>query len=282
MQEKERYLGSVRFFKNMILLVVIICIAVPTVLAVKYHKEAKAIYSPQISADAPKYESLYPDFHAKSRANATTSEAGTVYLTFDDGPSELTPKILDVLKSEHVKATFFVVGTACKENPAILKRIVKEGHSVGMHTYNHQYEKIYSSVNAYLRDNYKVFKIIKNTTGVTPKVFRMPGGSLNSYDYAVDQRILTEMLRRGFVPYDWNISSGDATGEELTTDEIYNNVMASKKTTNRCIVLMHDSAYKTATSKALRSVIEGYKERGWKFARLTGKEKTVLFDYNMN
>ena len=166
------------------------------------------------------YQELYPDFYAPQTYSANSAPNKTAYLTFDDGPSGNTDIILQTLQEENVKATFFVVGTDNADNLARMRRIVQEGHTIGMHSYSHSYKKIYASVEAFLKDMYQVFNLIKDTTGVTPTCFRFPGGSINSYNKAVYKDIKAEMIRRGFVPYDWNVSSGDAS----TTKNGYKNI----------------------------------------------------------
>ena len=297
--EKERYFGSVRFFKNMILLFVIVAIAVPSVLAIladRRVKEAKVnleeltgqvtllqtqlaeAKQKQLEADSIGYQDLYPDFYVTGPETQTVAEK-TVYLTFDDGPSDRTPEVLKILKRQEVKATFFVVGQTDSVSRQRMKDIVAEGHTLAMHAYKHNYKKIYSSVEAYLDDAYKIFTLIRETTGVEPTVFRMPGGSINSYNYGIYQEILAEMLRRGFVPYDWNVSSGDATGTKFTAAEITDNIVNGSMKNDRSIVLMHDAQSKTTTVHGLEAAIIQLKEAGYTFDRITPEVKPVMFGY---
>ena len=209
------YFGSVRFFKNLILLTVIIFIAVPSFFAFRYHNAVvlqqetltqleeevsrlnqdletavKEVQSRQIpepvepideqpvfSAEVPAYQSLYPDFYAPQPLDASERIEGTIHLTFDDGPSPRTDEILEILAQQDVKATFFVTGQADEANRQRMRKIVEQGHSIGMHTYSHNYTKIYESVEAFLDDMYQVFTLIREATGVTPTFFRFPGGS---------------------------------------------------------------------------------------------------------
>ena len=297
------YFGSVRFFKNMILLTVIIAILVPTASSIRYKSrykdlleensiikdennelKAKELYiieeNRRIEAERPDYQQKYPDFYAGREINATESKEKTVYLTFDDGPSKRTYEVLDVLAAEDVKATFFVVGPVDDFSRQAMKDIVRQGHTLAMHTYSHQYKKIYSSVEAYLDDMYLIFSEIKATTGITPVHFRLPGGSVNSYNLSIYQDIISEMLRRGFIPFDWNVSSGDASDNILPAGTIYNNVVFGMAKANRAIVLMHDSYYRTTTVAALPQIITTLKERGYSFDKLTPQTKPVLFAYN--
>ena len=299
------YIGSVRFFKNLILLLVIVFITVPTVFSFRYKAEAKHLkqqldtqaqqqtqqvqtLQQQIDAleaeldtfhidpEGPAYQQLYPDFYAPQVLDATNKADNVIYLTFDDGPSYRTPEVLQILREENVKATFFVIGGDSEQRRQWMRDIVSEGHTLAMHTYTHEYTEIYESVEAYLEDMYRIFSLIKDATGVTPTHFRLPGGSVNGYNYAVSQEILTEMLRRGFIPYDWNISSGDTSAE--SANEVLYNVLRGTGV-SRGVVLMHDSAAKYATVAALPSIIANLREMGFTFDRLHSDTAPVLFDY---
>lgn len=223
------------------------------------------------------YQALYPDFYAPQTYSATSSPDNTAYLTFDDGPSGNTDIILQTLQEENVKATFFVVGTDNADNLARMRRIVQEGHTIGMHSYSHSYKKIYASVEAFLKDMYQVFNLIKDTTGVTPTCFRFPGGSINSYNKAVYKDIKAEMIRRGFVPYDWNVSSGDASTTKYTPEQLTGYVLNGIGSKSRIIVLMHDSSSKENTAQAVRQIIIGIREKGFIFAPLDYQTKPILF-----
>lgn len=297
-QPKERYFGSVRFFKNMILLAVIIMIAVPTCLSVylvkdlqkteQHLQEMTAQYDEMCQsemiwygweAESP-YVSLYPDFYAPQSLSEGVRENGVIYLTFDDGPSARTGEILDVLKEKNVKATFFVIGSQGEANAQLLKRIVDEGHTIAMHTSSHNYTKIYASVEDYLADMYQIFTQIRETTGVTPTLFRFPGGSINNYNSGISHELIAEMLRRGFVPFDWNISSRDAaTVKLLPAEALVNNVVNDAKKMPYGIVLMHDSAAKTTTAKAVGPMIDQLREMGFELKALTPETKSMLFAY---
>lgn len=223
------------------------------------------------------YQALYPDFYAPQTYSATSSPDNTAYLTFDDGPSGNTDIILQTLQEENVKATFFVVGTDNADNLARMRRIVQEGHTIGMHSYSHSYKKIYASVEAFLKDMYQVFNLIKDTTGVAPTCFRFPGGSINSYNKAVYKDIKAEMIRRGFVPYDWNVSSGDASTTKYTPEQLTGHVLNGIGSKSRIIVLMHDSSSKENTAQAVRQIIIGIREKGFIFAPLDYQTKPILF-----
>lgn len=294
------YFGSVRFFKNLILLAVIIFIRIPTCTSFHYKSEYENLKSQQtmtplisskledcdwmtkytIEPQTPSYQDKYPDFYAPQTLDASEAIPNTVYLTFDDGPSQRTYEILDILAKEDVKATFFVVGATDSFSRQAMRDIVANGHTIAMHTYSHKYTEIYSSVEAYLDDMYQIFTLIKEATGVTPTHFRFPGGSKNVYNTQINKEIISEMLRRGFVPFDWNVSSGDASSTLLSPATINYNVMDGMRKTNRRVVLMHDSSPHTTTVQALPEMIKTLKEQGYSFDKLTPQTKPVLFAYN--
>ena len=229
-----------------------------------------------LDPDHPSYMDKYPDFYAPQPLKADYAPDMTVYLTFDDGPSTVTKSILATLAEYDVKATFFIV-TMSGYSREGLKAIADAGHIVAMHSKTHAYRTIYASVDAFLDDMYAVFCEIRDVTGVTPTLFRFPGGSINSYNHNVYQEIIAEMLRRGFVPFDWNVSSGDAAANTVAKDAIVNNVLAM--TASRAIVLMHDGSYKTTTAEALPEIIEGLRAKGYRFEALRPDSKPVLFQY---
>ncbi len=235
---------------------------------------------PLLSADAPAYQLLYEDFYAPQPYGATERAENTAYLTFDDGPSERTDEILNTLAAKNVKATFFVIGHEDEANWARMRRIVEEGHTIGMHSYTHDYAKVYASVESFLDEFYRIFKQIQEVTGTTPTAFRFPGGSINGYDGGFYQEILSEMIRRGFVPYDWNISSEDAaTGRILSVDTLVNNVVRNADGKVRCFILFHDNADKVTSAQAVGPVIDRLKDKGFAFAPITPSTLPVLYNY---
>lgn len=306
-EEREPYIGSVRFFKNMILLAVILFIAVPTVLAVYFwrlsegrerdlseyigrYEAAQTALEEQIEAqkeqrreaEAISYQQLYPDFYVTEPMPEAVAEPGTMYLTFDDGPSGNTEEILSILREKDVKATFFVVTRGGETAVSDMKQIVEEGHALGMHSYTHDYHTIYDSVEAFLEDYYQLFTLIRDEVGVTPTVFRFPGGSINAYNQGVYQEIIAEMLRRGFVYYDWNLSAEDAFSVSPSREEILHNILDSSGSVNRGIVLMHDSNHCDTTVEALPALIDGLREQGFVFRRIDRTVKPVIFNYKDN
>ena len=203
-----------------------------------------------------------------------------IALTFDDGPHPtLTPRLLDGLKMRGAKATFFVVGQSREENLQRMRRIVEEGHAIGMHAFYHDYSSLYDSVESYLGDMYAIFCQIKEVTGVTPTIFRFPGGSINGYNSDLYQELIAEMVRRGFVPHDWNVSSEDASGSRVSSSHIINCVVGGVSGRSRSIVLFHDGGGKNSTVNALPQIIDSLQERGFRLEALTPETKPILFSY---
>ena len=193
------------------------------------------------------------------------SDKKIVYLTFDDGPTpENTRAILDILKRNNVKATFFVIG----QNPDLYKQIVDEGHALALHTYSHVYGKVYASENAFFDDLYKLKDLVYEKTGVEAKVTRFPGGSSNA---VVKKELLRTIIDRlnaeGFVYQDWNCDSSDAAASKQKVELLVKNAgMCKMKKIN---ILMHDSKTKTTTVEALQTIITNYKKEGYSFDKLT-------------
>jgi peptidoglycan/xylan/chitin deacetylase (PgdA/CDA1 family) len=178
-----------------------------------------------------------------------------VYLTFDDGPSSSTDKILDVLKEYDVKATFFVCGKPDSRYTDLYKRIVDEGHTLGMHSYSHKYNVIYESTDSFKDDLDKLRRFLNETTGTWSKYYRFPGGSSNTVSQ-VDMKELIQCLNdEGITFFDWNVAGGDATGG-ATKATIYNNVVNNVPRFKHSIVLLHDAADKMSTVEALPEIIE--------------------------
>lgn len=179
-----------------------------------------------------------------------------VYLTFDDGPSPNTEKILDILKEYNVKANFFVVGTESTQLRKMYRRILDEGHVLGMHSYSHKYSDIYSSTEAFTKDLDKITQLLYDETGVCPTLYRFPAGSVNDVS-RVDMKELIPILEaRGITYYDWNVASGDATNPMLPTDKIIENALSSIGEYDEAMILFHDLGNKTTTVEALPSIIE--------------------------
>lgn len=203
----------------------------------------------------------------KTNPNSGTIKKGTIYLTFDDGPSSIiTGSILDILKEEGVKATFFVTNNG---PDYLIKRIYDEGHTIALHTASHNYANIYSSTDNYFKDLELVSNRVKRITGQTSKIVRFPGGSSNTISRRYSKGIMTtlsnELFSRGYRYYDWNIDSGDASTSK-TKEAVYNKVVNNLSKNKANMVLMHDIKYQTRD--ALSDIIKYGKENGYIFDRI--------------
>ena len=196
---------------------------------------------------------------ARGQEDASDEENVTVrkvYLTFDDGPSSNTDNILDILDTYGVKATFFVTGKEGAKAEASYRRIVEEGHTLGMHSYTHDYSVIYASEEAFMEDMEKLQRYLYDVTGVQSTYIRFPGGSSNKVS-DVDMRLLiTDVHEAGMEYFDWNVSSQAASSKPLTKEEILDNCLNSIERFQNCIILMHDAGSKDSTVEALPELIE--------------------------
>lgn len=227
---------------------------------------------------APSESSPYAAFREDMMVSAPTEyvrEEGTIYLTFDDGPSQNTYSVLAYLKKYGIKATFFVVPSRTDSCYEIMRQIVSEGHSIGVHSASHEYNTIYSSVDAYLEDFAQAWDIIYDATGVKTEIFRFPGGSKNDFNGATRNAIIAEMTRRGFRHYDWNVDSNDAGGADWTA--MYNSIPTDIGKNKRSIVLMHDSSPRTNTVWVLEDVIKVLVNEGWKFDKINNDTMPIQF-----
>lgn len=170
----------------------------------------------------------------------------TMYLTFDDGPSAAnTDAVLDILKERGIRATFFVVGENVRRYPEVAKRIVAEGHTIGIHCNSHDYNVLYESVDSYLQDFEEAYRTVLEVTGVEAKLFRFPGGSVNAYNKSVCRQIAEEMTEKGFIYYDWNASLEDAV-KKSTPQQLIANATGSTLGRKRVVMLAHDVVENTA------------------------------------
>lgn len=204
---------------------------------------------------------------------------GTIYLTFDDGPRMGTTNvILDILKEENVKATFFVT---MKGPDELIKREYDEGHTVALHSASHDYSYIYSSVDNYFNDLKTVHDRVLNITGYDSRIIRFPGGSSNTisrkYQNGIMSYLTKEVLNRSYRYFDWNISSGDA-GETTDSHEVVKNVTTKLSHDKVNVILMHD--IKSYTRDALKEIIEYGKNNGYTFDKLDEHNEMVTQKVN--
>lgn len=228
-------------------------------------------------------KSNYADIHTDLTVNAPANyvrEANTVYLTFDDGPSDNTYSILHYLRLYDIKATFFVVPNRSEYCYTLLKAIAADGHTIGIHTASHKYNEIYASVENYLDDFYDAWNMVYEATGIKCEIFRFPGGSVNDYNAKTRDDIIAEMSRRGFRHFDWSVDSGDAAGASWT--QMWNSVPADIQENYdkdfRSFVLMHDSDNTTNTVLVLGDLLNKFTSEGiYKFDKINNDTQPVQF-----
>lgn len=313
------YFGSVRFFKHLIITVIVLSIIIPLLLAITFGvqnsklkrqiaaldssssnsvnmqapigggndtqgnspvNESSSNSSQESSASSNSdvedlgYQNLYPDLFVEPTKKVANPEGNkVVYLTFDDGPSQNTEKILNILDQYNVKATFFVCRHDEEAVKPLYKEIVDRGHTIAIHAANHDYDVIYQSVEAYLEDFNNIFNYVYELTGVKCELFRFPGGSSNVKNADVNKEIAAEMLRRGFTYHDWNVDSGDADSKTKSTQQIIDITLRQAQAKTKSVVLMHDAAAKKYTPDALPTVIQTLLDQGYKFEKLDASVK---------
>ena len=201
-------------------------------------------------------------------ANIYNSETKRVFLTFDDGPSKsVTIPILDILKQENVKATFFLLGSRVDLYPDIVKRQYDEGHYLASHGYSHVYSQIYASPNSVLDEYNRCLASIKNAIGATefnPHLFRFPGGNKGGKYFTIKEQAAVLLEQNGVLNIDWNALTADSAGA-TTTEQFIVELEKEVPKYNSVVVLMHDAGTKQATAEALPTIIQYFRERGFEF-----------------
>ncbi len=204
----------------------------------------------------------------------------TIYLTFDDGPSPNTPRIISILNSYGIKATFFVKNTSYN---GYMKDIVDNGNVIALHSYTHDYKKIYSSDEAFYQDLQDISDLVYLQTGVRSNIMRFPGGGSNTvskkYNPGIMTRLTQGVAERGYIYYDWNCSSGDAVKNTVPKDTIVANCKKVPAAKN-VIVLLHDTEAKGTTVEALPEIIEYYQSCGYTFSTITADTPPVHHKVN--
>lgn len=201
-----------------------------------------------------------------------------VYLTFDDGPGSQTGKILDVLKKNHVKATFFVTGKEDASSKKMYQRIVKEGHTLAMHSYSHIQDVIYDSKEAFEKDLKQINRCLYEATGVHTKFYRFPGGSSTQNTSLPIQNFIDVLNKNHYLYLDWNVISPDINNANATKEQVVTGVMQGVDAYDTAVVLMYDVADKPMTVKALPSIIKQIKVKNYEL--LPVDESMILIQHN--
>lgn len=274
--------------KKIAILILLIIVAIGLILVarnaiemIKQHKVYKQ-YEAQLATLAKQEEvepmeepkekvENMPKLTEEARNNIQTiyqSETKRAFLTFDDGPSTVTPTILDVLKQENVKASFFVLGSRVNAMPEMTKRIYDEGHYVANHGYSHSYSAIYASPQAVLDEFNECNKAVRNAIGVSgyhSHLFRFPGG-LPGGKYAEIKRQAKELLSQNdIVNIDWNALTGDAETANPTVEFEMQRIQETVNNKSSVVILMHDAQAKAVTAEALPQIISWLRENGYEF-----------------
>ena len=201
-----------------------------------------------------------------------------VYLTFDDGPGSQTGKILDILKKNHVKATFFVTGKEDASSKKMYKRIVKEGHTLAMHSYSHIQDVIYDSKEAFAKDLKQINRCLYEATGVHTKFYRFPGGSSTQNTSLPIQNFIDVLNKNHYLYLDWNVISPDINNANATKEQVVTGVMQGVDAYDTAVVLMYDVADKPMTVKALPSIIKQIKAKNYEL--LSVDESMILIQHS--
>lgn len=204
------------------------------------------------------------------------------YLTFDDGPSANTEQILNILQDYGVKATFFVIGSETEFSKHIYRRIIEEGHTIGLHSYNHVYADVYASEDAFMDSMYRLRDLVESITGVKSDIIRFPGGSNTTFASKhggpeLAKNLVARIHREGMQYFDWNVSSMDATKPLVAKQTIIDATLRGAQGRNQAIVLMHDAPAKKTTVEALPAIIEGLQQQGYSFEVLKRDTAPIHF-----
>lgn len=232
----------------------------------------------QVEENQPQSEESQPQLDNQEQATEETQEPeepvvpvdpnSVIYLTFDDGPSNhSTEAILDILKENNVHATFFIVNYSADKIP-LLQRMVDEGHTIGIHAYDHDYDACYSTDEAYPEGVVKLMEKLQRDVNYTPYCLRFPGGSSNTVSRSnegVMTRLAAKIESMGLEYYDWNVDSGDAEGNHIEASILSSNAIGEMVKGKDNFVLMHDTDAKDTTVQALQAIIDYGTENGYHF-----------------
>lgn len=225
---------------------------------------------------------LYPRDDNEEKFNDAADER-VAYLTFDDGPSENTPVVLDILEEYEAVATFFVNGVDIPFGHKMYRRMVKEGHALGNHTYSHKYSQIYQSTESFFEDLLQLELLLKKVIGKTPRVMRFPGGSTNTVSrsvsgYNIMEELIVKVEKAGYIYHDWNVCAFDSDFPPPNEATITQNVLQQARfREGDIVVLLHDGMMNKTTPGALPKIIEGLREMGFHFEVITPEVERVQF-----
>lgn len=283
----------VKRIKKIIVGTAIVLLLLPTImclfLLVKVHSLEKQIETISKVSDSDVVKAQEKEVKTtKAPKKASTAEptikptddttTKKVYLTFDDGPGSQTGEILDILKKNHVKATFFVTGKEDASSKKVYQRIVKEGHTLAMHSYSHIQDVIYDSIEAFEKDLKQINRCLYEATGVRTKFYRFPGGSSTQNTSLPIQNFIDVLKKNHYLYLDWNVISPDINNANATKEQVVTGVMQGVDAYDTAVVLMYDVADKPMTVKALPSIIKQIKAKNYEL--LPVDESMILIQHN--
>lgn len=242
----------------------------------QYNKNLSIIERDILAKNRPAHELFYSDNAKQNKivervSHIYNSDYRRVFLTFDDGPSKsVTIPILDILKQNNVKATFFVLGSNAERYPEIVKRAYQEGHYIANHSFTHVYSNIYSSPQAVLDEYNRTEIAIKNAIGdqtYNSRVFRFPGGTSGGKYANIKAEAVNFLDQNNVAHLDWNALTADAAGLDNVND-MMNYVETTMGNKNSVVILMHDIGTKKSTYELLPQLIQALKEKGYVFENI--------------
>lgn len=245
--------------------------------------DSKAAFAQQPAADGsdskalPSYVASYPDLYAKAPAKVSSPKKPTVYLTFDNGPTPTTDRILKILDQYHVKGTFFVTPAADGSDASRLRSIRDAGHTLALRPTENG-KIVYKDVQGFLDDFAAASKRLYSATGVKADILRFAGGSINSYNKSISADLIAEMQRRGYVYFDWNVDCGQTSTANRSASTISSKIIQAAENNDSTVVLLYDDWNCNATIDSLASTIEALEQKGYVFDRLTNTVKPVVFN----
>ncbi|MBA9027666.1 polysaccharide deacetylase family protein [Peribacillus huizhouensis] len=223
-----------------------------------------------------------PDELAPLTNTSEFAERKVAYLTFDDGPSQNTIPILDILDKYHTKATFFVMANRQSYAKHAYEEMIKRGHTIALHSNTHDYRVIYRSKEDFFKDMGKLESLLDHQYSINTKLIRFPGGSNNMLIQRYDKKsirtdIISELEKRGYTYFDWNVDSKDGISPMISQQTITQSVLKGAKKHKQAVILLHDIDDMKNTVKALPDIISGLKNQGFEFEMLTENNGKVQF-----
>ncbi len=258
----------------------IVCICLLSILVfyeIEHNQTSSEEYVPTARFASQIKEENQKNLKEKKKSQDGEKEKKIAYLTFDDGPSDNTIKILKTLKDKKAVATFFVIGNSITpEREELVKQMVKQGNAVGVHTYCHKKNVLYCNEECFLEDFNKAAEILERITGETPTLHRFPWGSNNGYVSSFVDELHEKLKKMGVHSYDWNVSGEDSLGGTVAKSTIYNNVKKDVTRYDQPIILLHDSATMDNTADVLGEIIDYIRSQGYEFDTLEHREEYMF------